>query len=143
MKTKKFITRKPFTYSFAELIDKLSIISKKDIYKLPGAREELNTIMRWLNDIGIDAYVILSIIRISQANTDIWNLEHQIRNAVVGDYPENVVGRIAEKVRDHNKTRVRYMNELNLACGDKQCFEKIRHLSEEIYEKYYHDKDGN
>jgi hypothetical protein len=29
------------------------------------------------------------------------------------------------------------MNELNLACGDKQVLEKVRHLSEEIYDKYY------
>lgn len=134
---KKFVTRKPFTYSFAELIDKLSIISKKDLYGLPGARQELDMIMKWLNDADIEAYTILSIIRITQANVDIWNLEHQLRNAVVGDMPENVVGRIAEKVRDHNKTRIRYMNELNLACGDKQVMEKVRHLSESIYTKYY------
>jgi hypothetical protein len=133
----KKVTRKPFTYSFGELLDKLSIVSRKDIYGLQGAREELDTMMKWLNDAGIEAYVLLSIIRITQANADIWNLEHQLRNAVVGEMPENVVGRIAEKVRDHNKTRVRYMNELNHACGDKQVIEKIRHLSEEVYEKYY------
>lgn len=138
----KKITRKPFTYSFAELIDKLSIVSRKDIYGLPGAREELNTIMKWLNDAGIDAYILLSIIRITQANADIWNKEHAMRNAVVGEMPENVVGRIAEQVRDHNKTRVRYMNELNHACGDKQVLEKVRHLSEEVYEKYYGQTTG-
>jgi hypothetical protein len=93
--------------------------------------------MKWLTDAGIDAYVLLSIIRITQANADIWHLEHAIRNAVVGDFPENIVGRAAEKVRDHNKTRVRYMNELNQACGDKQVIEKVRHLSEEVYDKYY------
>lgn len=134
---KKHVTRRPFTYSFAELIDKLSIVSKKDLFNLPGAKQELDTMMKWLNDAGIDAYVLLSIIRITQANADIWHLEHAIRNAVVGDMPENVVGRAAEKVRDHNKTRVRYMNELNQACGDKQVIEKVRHLSEEVYDKYY------
>ncbi len=139
---KKHVTRRPFQYSFSELVDKLSITSKKDLYSLPGAREELSTILKWLEDAGIDGYTLLSIIRISMANSDIWNLEHQMRNAVVGDMPENVVGRIAEKVRDHNKTRVRYMNELNLACGDKQVIEKIRHLSEEVYDKYYGGKNG-
>lgn len=134
---KKHVTRRPFTYSFAELVDKLSIVSRKDLFNLPGAKQELDTIMKWLNDAGIDAYVLLSIIRITSANADIWNLEHQLRNAVVGEFPENVAGRIAEKVRDHNKTRVRYMNELNQACGDKQVIEKIRHLSEEVYDKYY------
>ena len=134
-RTKK--PRKPFSYSFSELIDKLSITSKKDLYHLPGARKELDTIMKWLKDAGIDAYVLLSIIRITQANADIWNQEHALRNAVVGDMPEHVVGRIAEKVRDYNKTRVRYMNELNNAVGDEQVLEKIRHLSEEVYERYY------
>ena len=136
---RKSKSRKPFCYSFSELIDKLSITSKKDLYNLPGARGELNLIMKWLKDIGIDAYVLLSIIRITQANADIWNQEHALRNAVVGDMPENVIGRIAEKVRDYNKTRVRYMNELNKAVGDTQVLEKIRHLSEEIYTRYYGD----
>ena len=131
------MSRKPFTYSFAELIDKLSILSEKDLFNLEGARQELDLIMKWMNDIGIDAYTILSIIRITQANALIWNKEHAMRNAVVGEMPENVVGRIAEQVREYNKTRVRYMNELNKSLGDTQVNEKVRHLSEEIYEKYY------
>jgi hypothetical protein len=134
---KKPVKRKPFTLSFAELIDKLSIISEKDLFNLTGAKEELDTIMGWLKEVGIDGYLILSIIRITQANAMIWELEHKLRNSVVGELPENVVGRIAEKVRDHNKTRVRYMNELSLACGDKQVIEKLRHLSEDVYDKYY------
>ena len=129
--------RPPFQYSFAELIDKLSILSEKDLYKLEGSRKELDLIMGWLKDAGIDAYTILSIIRITQANAIIWSKEHEIRNAVVGEMPENVVGRIAEQVREHNKTRVRYMNELNASCGDEQVNEKVRHLSEDIYDKYY------
>ena len=140
MKKKKPVQRKAFTYSFSELIDKLSIVSRKDVYKLPGARAELDLIMGWLADAGIEGYVLLSIIRITQANADIWNKEHAMRNAVVGEMPENVVGRIAEQVRDHNKTRVRYLNELSKAVGDKQVLEKIRHLSEEVYEKYYQSK---
>ena len=134
------MSRQPFTYSFAELVDKLSILSEKDLYKLEGARQELDLIMKWLNDIGIDAYVILSIIRITQANAIIWSKEHELRNAVVGEFPENVAGRIAEQIREHNKTRVRYMNELNRACGDTQVMEKLRHLSEEIYDKYYQER---
>ena len=129
--------RQPFHYSFSELIDKLSILSEKDLYKLEGARKELDLIMGWLKDVGIDAYTILSIIRITQANAIIWSKEHEMRNAVVGEMPENVVGRIAEQVREYNKTRVRYMNELNLSCGDEQVNEKVRHLSEDIYNKYY------
>ena len=137
MKARKYVTRKPFTLSFAELVDKLSIISKKDLFNLPGAKEELATIMKWLADAGIDGYTILSIIRITQANAAIWELEHKLRNAVEGSFPRTTAGGIAENVREHNKTRVRYMNELSLACGDKQVIEKVKHLSEDIYDKYY------
>ena len=137
MKNKKQVSRKPFTYSFSELIDKLSIVSKKDLFELKGARRELNTIMKWLNDAGIEGYMILSIIRITQANADIWHLEHDLRNANEGDFPLSEVGRRAIKIREHNKTRVRYMNELNKAVGDKQIMEKIKHLSEEVYDRYY------
>jgi len=134
---KKKVQRGAFQYSFAELIDKLSIVSRKEIYGLEGARKELDLIMGWLNDIGIDAYILLAIIRITQANADIWNKEHEIRNASFGEMPLSVVGKAAEQVREHNKTRVRYMNELSKAVGDSQVQEKIRHLSEEIYDKYY------
>jgi hypothetical protein len=129
--------RLPFTYSFGELIDKLSIISKKDNFELQGARQELNTHMEWLKGIGVDAYLILSIIRITQANNDIWNLEHELRNAKEGDIPLDKIGRIALKVREHNKSRVRYMNELDALCGAEHITEKVQHLSADIYDKFY------
>lgn len=135
------MSRPPFTYTFGELIDKLSIISKKDLFELPGARQELDNMMRWLTDKGIDAYLILSIIRLTQANADVWNLEHQLRNAKIGEFPLDKVGAIAIRVREHNKTRVRYMNELDKACGSDHVTEKVNHLSEEIYEKFYKQKE--
>ena len=133
--------RPPFSYSFSELIDRLSITSKKDLFGLPGARQELDLMMKWLNDIGIEAYILLSIIRITQANADIWHLEHDLRNAKEGDFPLDHVGRIAIKVREYNKTRVRYMNELSKAIGDSQVTEKVQHLCADIYEKFYRRKD--
>jgi len=129
--------RPPFTYTFGELVDKLSILSKKDQFNLQGARQELDTIMKWLNDIGVDAYLILSIIRVTQANNDIWHLEHELRNAKEGDIPLDQVGRIAIKVREHNKGRVRYMNELDSLCGAEHITEKVKHLSEDIYDRFY------
>lgn len=129
--------RPPFSYSFGEFIDKLSIVSKKDHHGLPGAREELDRMMKWLNDLGIDAYLILSIIRVTTANMSIWNLEHELRNAKEGQIPLDQVGRIAIKVREFNKDRVRYMNELDKLCGAEHVTEKVVHLSEDIYEKFY------
>lgn len=128
--------RRPFTYTMGELIDKLSIVSKKDLFDLPGARQELNTIMSWINNIGVDAYLILSIIRLTQANNDIWHLEHEMRNAAE-TMPLDEVGRRAIRIRDHNKTRVRYANELDRLCGASHVNEKIKHLSEDVYTKFY------
>ena len=131
-------TRKPFTYTFGELIDKLSIISKKDLFNLPGAKEELDLMMKWMNDLLPEAaYLILSIIRVTQANADVWHLEHELRNAKEGDFPLSEVGRRAIKIREHNKTRVRYINELNSLAGTKSVTEKIQHISEEVYDKFY------
>jgi hypothetical protein len=129
--------RPPFTYTFGEVIDKLSIISKKEQFGLQGAKQELDNFMKWLNDIGVDAYLILSIIRVTEANMSIWNLEHELRNAKDGDIPLDKVGRIAIKVREHNKARVRYMNELDSLCGAEHITEKVKHLSEDIYDKFY------
>jgi len=135
------MSRPPFTYTFGEVIDKLSIISKKEQFGLQGARQELDNFMTWLNDLGIDAYLILSIIRVTEANMSIWNLEHELRNAKEGDIPLDKVGRIAIKVREHNKGRVRYMNELDSLCGAEHITEKVKHLSEDIYERFYKRKD--
>jgi hypothetical protein len=96
--------------------------------------------MAWMDVRGIDGYVILSIIRVAQANADIWNLEHKLRNAADGDVPLAEAGKIAIKVREHNKTRIRYMNELDKAVGSEFVAEKINHLSEECYEKFYQQK---
>ena len=130
--------RKPFTYTFGELIDKLSIVSKKDLCGLPGAAEELNTIMTWMTELlGGQAYLLLSVICVTQANADIWHLEHKMRNASVGEMPLHEIGRNAERIREINKTRVRYKNELDGLCGTGHVEEKLRHLSEEVYDKFY------
>jgi len=135
------MSRPPFTYTFGEVVDKLSIVSKKEQFGLQGARQELDNFMKWLNDIGVDAYLILSIIRVTEANMSIWNLEHELRNAKEGDIPLDKVGRIAIKVREHNKSRVRYMNELDSLCGAEHITEKVKHLSEDIYDKFYKRKN--
>ena len=129
--------RPPFTYTFGELIDKLSITSKKDLHELEGARVELNTMMSWLTKSGIEAYLILSIIRLTQANMDIWHLEHEMRQAQDKELPLHEVGRRALRIRDYNKTRIRYINELDTLFGSQHVKEKLQHLSEEIYDKFY------
>ena len=127
------MNRKPFTYTFGELIDRLSIVSKKDLFELKGARDELNLIMKWLEDKGMNPYLLLSIIRITQANAAIWEMEHEIRMADE-QFNDAEVGKRARMIRKENITRIRYRNELDKGVHVE---EKVKHLSEEIYDKYY------
>lgn len=133
--------RSAFTYTLGEFIDKLTIVSKKDLCGLPGAKEELSTMMSWLNKKGVDANLVLSIIRIAQTNMDIWHHEHAVRNAAEGSMPLSEVGRRSIMIRNTNKIRVKYKNELDIICKEGQVEEKIHHLAEDMYDKFY-DKKG-
>jgi len=134
--------RPAYTYSFGEFIDKLSIVSKKELCGLPGARQELDEMMEWLKEDDVDGYFILSIIRIAQSNMDIWHMENEMRNDATNSMPLYEIGKRAIRIRDFNKTRVRYKNELDKVCGINHVEEKIRHLSEEMYTKFY-GEDSN
>ena len=126
--------RKPFSLTFGEFIDRLTIISKKVMCGLPGAQKELETMMTWCKDSGIDGEFILAIIRVAQTNLSIWDLEHSVRNAAEGSISLAEVGRRAIMVRNTNKQRIEAKNIL-----DKATFveEKIKHLSESVYDKFY------
>ena len=126
--------RKPFTYTFGEFIDKLCIVSKKSLCGLPGANLELNTMMEWCKDTGIDGQFFLAIIRIAQTNLTIWDLEHSVRNAAEGSIPLSEVGRRSVMIRNTNKTRIESKNILDEGIAVE---EKIKHLAEDTYERFY------
>lgn len=136
-KEAKKAVRAPFSYTLGEYVDKLTILSKKDLCNLPGAKEELEINLQWLRERGIDADVLLAIIRIAQTNMDIWHLEHSVRNAAEGSIPLHEVGRRAIMIRNNNRTRVLYKNVLDSKSGEGLIEEKIKHLSEDLYEQFY------
>jgi hypothetical protein len=126
--------RKPFTYSFGEFIDKLCVVSKKDLCKLPGASKELSEMKRWCNEIDINFDFLLGIVRLAQTNLTIWDLEHSVRNAAEGSIPLSEVGRRAIMIRNTNKARIEAKNLLDKSVRVE---EKIKHLSEDTYDKFY------
>ena len=131
------MNRQPFQMSFGEFIDRLTIISKKDLCGLLGAQEELKTMMEWCRESGIDGEWLLSIIRVAQCNMDIWHLEHSVRNAAEGSMPLSEVGRRSLMIRNTNKKRIENKNILDKGtCVE----EKIKHLSEDCYDKFYGEK---
>jgi hypothetical protein len=131
------MNRPSFQYTFGEFIDRLCIISKKALCNLPGAQAELAEMLSWCKTSGIDGEFILAIIRVAQTNLTIWDLEHSVRNASEGTMPLAEVGRRSIMVRNTNKVRIESKNIL-----DKHVFveEKIKHLSEDTYDKYYNIK---
>ena len=126
--------RKPFSYTFGEFIDRLCIVSKKAMCGLPGAQNELDEMIGWCAQAGIDGVFLLAIIRIAQCNLTIWDLEHSVRNAAEGSIPLSEVGRRSIMIRNTNKTRIENKNLLDQGVHVE---EKIKHLSEDTYEKFY------
>jgi len=126
--------RKPFALTFGEFIDYLCIVSKKALCRLPGAQAELDQIMEWCNEAGIDGEFLVAIIRLAQTNLSIWDLEHSVRNAAEGSIPLAEVGRRAIMIRNTNKIRVENKNILD---KKERVEEKIKHLSEDTYDKFY------
>lgn len=126
--------RKPFTYTFGEFIDRLCIVSKKAMCGLPGAQNELDEMIDWCVGSEIDGLFLLAIIRIAQCNLTIWDLEHSVRNAAEGSIPLSEVGRRAIMIRNTNKTRIENKNILDKGVHVE---EKIKHLSEDTYNKFY------
>ena len=123
-----------FKISFGEFTDKLCIVSKKALCKLPGAQKELDGMMAECKKAKIDGEFILAIIRLAQTNLSIWDLEHSVRNAAEGSIPLSEVGRRAIMIRNTNKIRVEQKNILDKGARVE---EKIKHLSEDTYDKFY------
>lgn len=126
--------RRPFSYSFGEFVDIFSIVSKKALCKLPGAEAELDMMLGWLKDAGIDGELLLAVIRIAQTNLTIWDLEHSVRNASEGSMSLAEVGRRSIMIRNTNKIRVQNKNILDKGFKIE---EKIKHLSEDVYDNFY------
>jgi hypothetical protein len=126
--------RKPFALTFGEFIDYFCIVSKKALCNLPGAQKELSEILTWCKKAKIDGEFLLAVIRLAQTNLSIWDLEHSVRNAAEGSIPLSEVGRRAIMIRNTNKIRVENKNLLDKGFRVE---EKIKHLSEDTYDKFY------
>ena len=126
--------RKPFCMTVGDFIDKLCIVSKKAMCGLPGAEHELQEMLGWCKETGIDGEFLLAVIRIAQTNLSIWDLEHSVRNAAEGSIPLSEVGRRSIMIRNTNKVRIENKNILDKGVNVE---EKMKHLSESVYESFY------
>ena len=118
--------------SLGEVIDKMTILARKIYFGEEDAYRELEYLRQGLNDTGYNGDLILAVIRLAQQNIEIWNYENEIRR--LGDPVAKLgleeIGRRAMQIRDNNKKRVSYKNDLNRMSGNGFVEFKTKHRSQ-------------
>lgn len=124
---------KPLTYPLGDAIDRLTILTRKIFFGEEDAYKELIDIQQGLNHHGYHGELIVACIRLAQMNFEIWNLENELRKGGT-EYIDKVgfeeIGRRAVQIRDYNKKRVRYKNDINKMTGVGFTEFKIRHRAQ-------------
>ena len=105
--------------SLGDVIDKVTILSRKIFFGEEEAYKEHTYLCEAIDGLNLKlgGALLASIVRLTQANTDIWNRENELRKAGDDDptaglsYEE--VGKRAIEIRDLNRKRIRCKNEIN------------------------------
>lgn len=107
----------------AEVLDRLSILILKFINGIDGARAELSFYAKEAG-VGED---LLDLLRI---NSEIWQLEADIRKGVDLALPLEEIGRRAIAIRNKNRVRIEIKNRIASEAGE--CFFEIKkdHISD-------------
>ncbi len=109
--------------SLGDAIDQLTIVARKLFFGEEDVIEELNYLIECLDSMKMDKHIkrpgkfIVTIIRLTQINFEIWNLENIMRSAPDGRLPggmtKSEAGERAVEIRDFNVKRKKYLNEIN------------------------------
>ena len=117
--------------SMGDVVDKMTILVRKLFFGEEDAVKELQYLVECMNDIEKDAGdLIVSIIRISFMNFEIWNRENEIRRGGDTVMEQEEIGKRAIEIRNFNRKRVHYKNEINRITGQGFREFKIKHRSQ-------------
>ena len=117
--------------SEGDVIDRMSILAMKVYEGEEEAYEELNYLRNCLNKVdGGAGDLLLAAIRLGQMNQRIWNLENEIRKGGEQKFEREEIGGRAIDIRNYNRKRVRYKNEINEITGAGFREFKIKHRSQ-------------
>ena len=118
------------TYNLGDLIDKLSILTRKIYFGDEDSISEHRYLEHGLKAYGIEGKLITNVMRITTINGEIWNLENEIRNGGENKFTAEEIGHRAIKIRDLNRKRIDYKNKLTELhrTGFKE--NKVMHRSE-------------
>ncbi len=122
--------------SLGDLIDKVSILSRKIYFGEEGAYKEHTYLTEAVEKLGLklNGSLLSAIIRLTQMNIEIWNRENAVRRAPEGELPNGMTDAEARKImveiRDFNRKRIKYKNEINRLTGLGFREFKVKHRSQ-------------
>jgi hypothetical protein len=116
--------------SLGDIMDKLTILTRKIYFGEETAIQEHEYLKNGLVELGYDGELIVAVIRLTQMNFEIWNLENEIRKGGENKFSLDEIGRRALEIRNLNRKRIQYKNEITLM--DNVGFREVKtnHLSQ-------------
>lgn len=128
--------KEPLNYTLGDIVDKMTILSRKVYFGEEDAYLELKTMVSGLKEMDIDGNFILASIRLAQMNFEIWNLENEIRKGGEGRFSLEEIGKRAIEIRNLNRKRIKYKNEINRISGVNHKEVKVKHHSQPNFTSY-------
>ncbi len=118
-----------------QFFDRLTIVCRK-AGKLPKEEDRKVYLHKYEDMIGVlpngmDTTISLLVAQLMMVNTDIWNLEAELRQGKEGKLGEAEVGRRAIYIREHNANRIALVNSINKLYGITEKEVKTDHASQE------------
>lgn len=98
-----------------EIIDRLSILTRKIYFGEEDAISEHRYLEQGIEHYGINGKLVTNVMRLTQMNIEIWNLENEMRRDTDNKMDTAEIGRRAIVIRDLNRKRVSYKTKLNVA----------------------------
>ena len=105
--------------SLGDVVDRVTILSRKIFFGEEDAYKEHTYLTEAIEGLGLklDGALLSAIIHLTQMNIEIWNRENILRRAPEGQLPSGMtpdeVAKATVEIRDFNRKRIKYKNEIN------------------------------
>ena len=118
--------------SLGDMLDRITILSRKIFFGEEGAIQEHTYLCESVDKMNLQfkGSLLAATIRLTTMNIEIWNLENEMRRDTDNKMQLEEIGKRAVKIRDYNKKRVEYKNEINRLTGLGFREFKIKHRSQ-------------
>jgi hypothetical protein len=116
--------------SLGDIVDKLSILTRKIYFGEEAAFQEHEYLREGLNALGYDGDLLCASIRLAQMNFEIWNLENSLRKGGENQFSLEEIGKRAIEIRNLNRKRIEYKNAISKLDGVGFAEVKTNHLSQ-------------